>query len=63
MAILEILKYPHAVLKKKCDKIERIDENLGKPRHAWVIFRNRQFTDNHAESVSMETGRESAPNL
>jgi len=30
MAILEILKYPHAVLKKKCDKIERIDENLGK---------------------------------
>jgi peptide deformylase len=30
MAILEIFKYPHTVLKKKCERIERIDEDLGK---------------------------------
>jgi peptide deformylase len=30
MAILEIVKYPHAVLKRKCEKIERVDESLDK---------------------------------
>lgn len=30
MAILEILKYPHAVLKKRCEKVEQVDEDLGK---------------------------------
>ncbi len=30
MAILEILKYPHAVLKKRCEKVDRVDEDLDK---------------------------------
>jgi len=28
MAILEILKYPHPLLKKRCEEVERIDEEL-----------------------------------
>ncbi len=30
MAILEILKYPHAVLKKSCEEVKRVDEDLAK---------------------------------
>ncbi len=30
MAILEIVKYPHVVLKKRCEKVERIDEDVAK---------------------------------
>ncbi len=28
MAVLEILQYPHPVLKRRCDEVERIDENV-----------------------------------
>lgn len=30
MAVLEILKYPHPVLKKRCKEVEEIDENTKK---------------------------------
>ncbi|MBM4306742.1 MAG: peptide deformylase [Deltaproteobacteria bacterium] len=30
MAILEILKYPHPILKKKCEEVGRIDEEVKK---------------------------------
>ena len=28
MAVLEILKYPHPVLKKRCEKVERVDDEV-----------------------------------
>ena len=28
MAVLEILQYPHPVLKRRCDEVERIDEDV-----------------------------------
>jgi peptide deformylase len=33
MAILEILKYPHPILKKKCKEIEKIDEGIKRLIH------------------------------
>ncbi len=30
MAVLEILKYPHSLLKKRCDKVDRIDGEVKK---------------------------------
>ena len=33
MAVLEILKYPHPVLKKKCERVEQVDEEVRKLVH------------------------------
>jgi len=33
MAVLEILKYPHPILKKRCKEVERIDEGIKRLIH------------------------------
>jgi len=30
MALMEVLHFPHPVLRKKCDKVEAVDEEIKK---------------------------------
>jgi peptide deformylase len=47
VALLEILKYPHPVLKKKCEEVERVDEEVRK------LIRDMQETMYHASGVGL----------
>lgn len=47
MAVLEILKYPHPLLKKRCEKVERIDREVKK------LIRDMTETMYHANGIGL----------
>ncbi|OGP80521.1 MAG: peptide deformylase [Deltaproteobacteria bacterium RBG_16_49_23] len=47
MALLEILKYPHPLLKKKCEKVERIDEEVRR------LIQDMRETIYHASGIGL----------
>ena len=53
MAVLEILKYPHPVLKKKCERVERVDEEVKKLVHD---MRETMYHDNGVGLAACQVG-------
>ncbi len=47
MAILEILKYPHSTLKKRCQQVEKIDEET------WRLIRDMKETMYEANGIGL----------
>jgi len=47
VAILEILKYPHPILKKRCEKVERLDGEVKR------LIKNMTETMYHANGVGL----------
>lgn len=47
MALLEILKYPHSTLKKRCQKVEKIDEEI------WKLIRDMKETMYEANGIGL----------
>ncbi len=47
MAVLEILKYPHSILKKRCEEVGKIDEEIKK------LIRDMTETMYHAHGIGL----------
>jgi peptide deformylase len=47
MAVLEILKYPHPALKKRCEQVEQVDEEVKQ------LIHDMQETMYHASGIGL----------